>query len=268
MTLSPIPGHSVRAIMTDLFHERPHVHNRCTTRFVHFPKGARQKGGDACFQCGVSQPTPLNFGIAKLSSKDAVDLIHVYAGVCPFTVRQFLQEHDINSTVNETVGMAWIVAELDSCAQTWREGPLSRVTTFLEERLLDLILSNIPFGYAYTGPVQHGIMLCAEKPSVEMILSLNNPYDPAMNVAIRPFSPDFTLLQSLCTFLLETEKTVLFTDVEAWLAPLCKRYEKKMVWTFFAFLCLCEMKRVLTGKNANEYCLTNAGAFYRILAEV
>lgn len=210
----------------------------------------RKKGSDTCtVQCGVKKPIPVLEWLQKLSWIDGTRFLSEQAEALGHIV-QFCR--DQNWTRDMSVGEArdWLSDELSLADLTFGAFVYSDYRSVGDSlmKLLKRVERRDFFAYAYRGVLQHEVLDCARRFSVELWRRGERP-----DITLRPGGGYYTYFHSLCNFLFETKNEVVLAD-------LCKvvdteypdfpSQEKRLV---FAFCLMREFARRLnrhSGKSA------------------
>lgn len=211
---------------------------------------ARKKGGDTCMrQCGVKKPIPMSEWLQKLSWVDGTRFLSEQTKALGHIV-QFCR--DQNWTRDMSVGEArdWLSDELNLAGLT--------LSVFLHSnyqmvgdslmKLLKRVERRDFFAYAYRGILQHEVLDCARRLSIELWRESKKP-----DIVRRPGGEYYAYLHSLSVWVFETKQ-------EIGLGNLCEAVdteypdfpsqEKRLV---FAFCLMREFARRLNrhkGKSA------------------
>ena len=210
---------------------------------------ARKKGGVSCEkQCGVKEPIPLTEHLKRLSWVDGVHFLSEQTEALGYIV-QFCRSQSWTRDMSVEEAQDWLSDELslaDLTLETFVRSEYQSVSESLT-KLLKRVKRKDFFAYAYRGVLQHEVLDCNRRLSIELWRRGERP-----DITLRPGGGYYTYLHSLCNFLFETKKGVTFAD-------LCKavdtRYpdfssqEKRLV---FAFCLMREFARRLNRHNGKS----------------
>lgn len=211
---------------------------------------ARKKGGDTCMrQCGVKKPIPVLEWLQKLSWVDGTRFLSEQTKALGHIVKFCW---DQNWTRDMSVGEArdWLSDELSLADLTFGAFVYSDYRSVGDSlmKLLKRVERRDFFAYAYRGVLQHEVLDCARRLSIELWQESKKP-----DIVRRPGGEYYAYLHSLSVWVFEMKREIGLED-------LCKAVdteypdfssqEKRLV---FAFCLMREFARRLNrhkGKSA------------------
>lgn len=192
----------------------------------------RKKGSDTCtVQCGVKKPIPVLEWLQKLSWIDGTRFLSEQAEALGHIV-QFCR--DQNWTRDMSVGEArdWLSDELSLADLTFGAFVYSDYRSVGDSlmKLLKRVERRDFFTYAYRGVLQHEVLDCARRLSIELWQESKKP-----DIVRRPGGEYYAYLHSLSVWVFEMKREIGLED-------LCKAVdteypdfssqEKRLVFTF------------------------------------
>lgn len=227
----------------------PELYTPCERKNTGLPKGTRKQGGRVCADCSVQKPIPVSRWLKKLNWADGVQYL-------------LEQAQSLGRIVGFCTNQGWLRDASVSDAKEWFSDEMclsvrSLVDTeHLTRSVGDGLISNLKsvvqsqdfFSPAYLGIIQHELLDCNRRLSIELCRDGDKP-----DMALRPGGEYYAFLHSLSSFLYETKQGVAMEEI---CESIDKAYpefaanEKRLV---FAFLLLREYARRLRaykGKSA------------------
>ena len=210
---------------------------------------ARKKGGDTCMrQCGVKKPIPEVEWLQRLSWADGTRFLSEQTEALGHIV-QLCRDQNWTRDMSVREAQDWLSDELNLAGLTLSVFLPSNYQMVGDSlmKLLKRVERRDFFVYAYRGVLQHEVLDCNRRLSIELWRKGEKP-----DIVRRPGGEYYAYLHSLCNFLFETKRGVALADlceVVDTRYPDFSSQEKRLV---FAFCLIREFSRRLNRHNGKS----------------
>ncbi len=227
----------------------PKLHTSCEEKTRGLSKGARKQGGNVCAQCGVQKPIPVSKWLRRMNWADGAVFLLEHAMSLSHTMefcvdRGWLRDATVVDAEN------WFLDELDLSVQALlkTESLTQPAVVSLVAKLKGAARRKDFFGPAFRGAIQHEVLDCARRLSVELWREGGKP-----DLVLRPGGQYYAYLHSLCLFLYDIRREVTMEGICESIDTAYPDFNAQVKRLVFAFLLVREYARRLDahkGKSA------------------